>query len=130
MMMLAALNPQMELTPMNSRRIRVSQKRQLTIPQKFFEHLHIGEEVECFMRNGELVLRPIRENKEQFADHILEDLIHQGLSGEDLLVEFRKIQAKVRPAIERIIKEADQAALKFQGAGEAKMHELFGDLED
>ena len=37
-------------------------------------------------------------------------LIAQGLSGDQLLAEFKKTQKKVRPAVEALLAEAEQAA--------------------
>ncbi len=40
--------------PMNRKTIRISEKRQLTIPQKFFEALGFSTEAECILRGNEL----------------------------------------------------------------------------
>lgn len=82
------------------------------------------------MRDGEIVIRPIRENSDEFAEFILEDLVSKGSSGKELIMEFKKIRAKIRPAVERLIEEADLAAKKSKGSGDDKMLELFGDVED
>ncbi len=96
---------------MERKTIRISEKRQLTIPQKFFEQLGFSSEAECILRGNEIVLRPVRENAGgEFAEQILADLISQGFSGKELLEEFKKAQKKVRPAVEALILEAEQAA--------------------
>ena len=96
---------------MNRKTIRISEKRQLTIPQKFFEALGFTAEAECILRGNELVLRPGKEQHGgEFAEQILADLIAQGLSGDQLLAEFKKTQKKVRPAVEALLAEAEQAA--------------------
>lgn len=51
----------------------------------------------------------------EFDKQILEDLIKQGLSGEELLKAFRDQQKKIRPAVEEMIHEADRIA---EGKGE------------
>ena len=96
---------------MNRKTIRISEKRQLTIPQKFFEALGFTTEAECILRGNELVLRPVKEQGGgEFAEQILADLIAQGLTGDQLLAEFKKTQKKVRPAVEAMLTQAEQAA--------------------
>ena len=95
----------------NRKTIRISEKRQLTIPQKFFEALGFSSEAECILRGNELVIRPVKEQSGgEFAEQILADLIKQGFTGEKLLKEFKKTQRKVRPAVEAMLAQAEQAA--------------------
>ena len=46
----------------------------------------------------------------EFDDLILKELIDEGYSGYELLDEFRVRQAKVRPAIEAMLEEAENVA--------------------
>ena len=95
----------------NRKTIRISEKRQLTIPQKFFEALGFSSKAECILRGNELVIRPVKEQSGgEFAEQILADLIKQGFTGEKLLKEFKKTQKKVRPAVEAMLAQAEQAA--------------------
>ena len=104
--MTVTLDP--ELRTMESKRIKVSEKRQITIPKSFFEKLNLGDEVECFFRKDrqEIVIRSPRKETE-FSEEILADLIEKGLSGDELLTEFKRIKAKVRPAVKQLIEEAE-----------------------
>ena len=96
---------------MEKKKVSISQKRQITIPQKFFTLLGFDKEAECIMRGNELVIRPVKENiSGEFAAEILEDLIKKGYSGQELLNEFKIMQAKVRPAVELMLSEAEQVA--------------------
>ena len=115
--------------PMNRKTIRISEKRQLTIPQKFFEALGFSTEAECILRGNEIVLRPVREQGGgEFAEQFLADLIDQGFSGDQLLTEFKKMQRKVRPAVEAILTQAEQAA---RGESESSSYEdVFGTEEE
>ena len=115
--------------PMNRKTIRISEKRQLTIPQKFFEALGFSTEAECILRGNEIVLRPDREQGGgEFAEQILADLIAQGFSGDQLLTEFKKMQKKVRPAVEVMLTQAEQAA---RGESESSSYEdVFGTEEE
>ena len=45
---------------LDKKRIRVSSKRQITIPMKFHELLGMSDEVDCHVRNGALIITPIR----------------------------------------------------------------------
>lgn len=115
--------------PMNRKTIRISEKRQLTIPQRFFEALGFSTEAECILRGNEIVLRPVREQGGgEFAEQILADLIDQGFSGDQLLTEFKKMQRKVRPAVEAMLTQAEQAA---RGESESSSYEdVFGTEEE
>ena len=96
---------------MEKKKVSISQKRQITIPQKFFTLLGFDKEAECIMRGNELVIRPVKENVSgEFATEILEDLIKKGYNGQELLHEFKIMQAKVRPAVEIMLSEAEQVA--------------------
>jgi len=121
----------MECGSVDTKRIRVSEKRQITIPKKFFEKLNLGDEVECFLRpdKNEIVIRPVRQETE-FAEEILADLIKKGYSGQNLLDEFKRIRAKIRPAVKHLIEEAEQKAKKLKGSGDDEMKELFAGSED
>ncbi|MEX1029131.1 MAG: AbrB/MazE/SpoVT family DNA-binding domain-containing protein [Paenibacillaceae bacterium] len=112
---------------MESKRAKVSSRRQVTIPQKFFEKLSIKEEVEFILRNGELLVRPVREHDEGFADLILEDLVNEGLTGEQLLKAFRERNAKVRPAVERLLDDVSRVA-KDHKTGYDETTEIFGNV--
>ena len=49
----------------------------------------------------------VNENKD-FSVEILADLITQGYSGKELLDKFIEMKNKIRPAVKRMIKEADE----------------------
>jgi bifunctional DNA-binding transcriptional regulator/antitoxin component of YhaV-PrlF toxin-antitoxin module len=111
------------------RRAKVSSKRQVTIPQRFFEEAGIKDEVEFGLRGNHIIIRPVRENVgNDFADLILADLIKEGYVGEELLVKFRERQAELRHAAKDMIAEAQEAARKLKGSGDDQMNELFGDI--
>lgn len=96
---------------MERKMIRISEKRQLTIPQKYFDLLGFSSQAECILRGNEIVLRPVKEQSGgEFDEQILADLIAQGLSGSELLEEFKKMRRKVRPAVEELLMQAKQAA--------------------
>ena len=97
-------------TSLEKRRINISSKRQITIPAKYYEALGLSKELDCIYSNGMLILTPVRKDDPAFAEEILSDLVSHGYTGEKLLAEFKKINRQVRPAIEKIIEEADALA--------------------
>jgi bifunctional DNA-binding transcriptional regulator/antitoxin component of YhaV-PrlF toxin-antitoxin module len=96
--------------PLSKKRISVSQKRQITLPIEFFSSLEIGSEVECYIQNNAIVIRPVRDESGEFDEQILADLIAQGFSGTELLEKFKEMRRQIRPAVERLIAEATDAA--------------------
>lgn len=110
---------------MERKRISISSKRQITIPQKFYDELGFDNEAECVLQDGALILRPVRSSGGEFAEQILADLIAQGYSGDKLLEKFKAVQLQVRPAMERLTAEAD--ALAARAADKTvSLDELFG----
>ena len=112
---------------MENKRIKISSKRQITIPQQFFDSLGFADEAECSLKDGALIIRPVRQNGGEFAEQILADLLAQGYQGDELLAKFKEAQSMVRPAVERMIQEADALATKKDGG--VSLAELF-DTED
>ena len=109
---------------MESKKVSISSKRQITIPQKFFTLLGFNTEAECIMRGNELVLRPVKENTSgEFAEQVLADLIRQGYS-EELLEKFKQTQRKIRPAVEAMLAEADRVAESKSGG--YSLEDVFG----
>ena len=110
---------------MDRKIISVSVKRQLTIPQKYFDVLGFNNEAECVLRRDGILVRPVREaTGGEFSEQILADLISQGYEGQELLNKFKQQSQKVRPAIEKIINEADDLAQN--SGGKISLDELFG----
>ncbi len=109
---------------MLKRRISVSKKRQITIPIEFFNSLGIEKEVECYVQNNAIVIRPVREGGGELDEQILADLISQGLSGQELLAKFKETRREIRPAVERLL---DEARLAAAGKTQASTYEdVFG----
>ncbi len=91
--------------------LSISSKRQITIPQKFYQTLGFGSEAECVVHGNELIIRPIKTvSGGEFAEQILSDLIQEGFSGEKLLSEFKKRQAQIRPAAKAMLSNAAKIA--------------------
>mgnify|MGYP001432566006 CR=1 FL=1 len=115
----------MERIALQKKRINVSPKRQITIPLQFFKELGIGSEVECFIKDGAIVLKPVHDISETFAVEILDDLVKQGFQGQELVAKFKEVTGKVRKAVESMIDEADEVAENIEDDGNAKVVEIF-----
>ena len=94
------------------KRVKITSKRQFTIPQKFYTELGFDREAVCTKGDGMLIIQPASyvSGGGEFAEQILADLIAEGFSGQELLDEFKTRQAKVRPAVEMMLKEAKAVA--------------------
>lgn len=70
--------------------VKISSKRQITIPQKFFEILKFNDVAECILRDGEIVIRPAMVSpKRELAEEIIKELFAEGFAGEDFISEFK-----------------------------------------
>jgi antitoxin component of MazEF toxin-antitoxin module len=95
----------------DSKIIRVSRKRQITIPLEYFENLDLGTEVECSLENGSIVIRPLRRHvSDEFSVDILKDLVAKGFSGDGLIRQFEIEQANFRGAVRRMAEDVDKIA--------------------
>ena len=90
--------------------ISITGKRQVTIPLKFYEKLRLGKEIECFLTEDAIVLRPLSVSDDGFSMEILKDLVSQGYGGEELLAKFAKQREEIKRAIGGLIDEADEIA--------------------
>ena len=109
---------------MESKTISISTKRQIKIPQKYYEDLDFGSEAICELRSEGIFIRPVRHDDGSFSEEILADLIEQGLSGDELLLAFKEQRKKIRPAVKAMIAEAHEMAIS--GEGKISLDELFG----
>ena len=116
------------VTRMEWKRARVSQKRQVTIPQKLFEEAGIKDEVEFGIKGNNIIIRPVRENagNDYFGDLILADLLKEGYAGDELLAKFRERQSELHASVKNLIAESGEAARNFNGEDETES--LFGDV--
>jgi len=110
---------------MDRKIINVTGKRQITIPLKFYEKLGFGKEIECFLTDDSVVLRPFLNSDDNFTMEILKDLVSQGYNGDELLAKFVERRADIKKAIGILIEEADEIAEgKRQGAS---TKDIFGE---
>ncbi|NMB01734.1 MAG: AbrB/MazE/SpoVT family DNA-binding domain-containing protein [Firmicutes bacterium] len=94
--------------------IRVSKKRQITIPLEYFESLELGSQVECSLENGSIVIRPLRH-------------VSDGFSGDELIRQFEIEQANFRGSIRKMAEEVNK--ISDGSIPSATFEDIFG-LED
>ena len=105
--------------------INVTGKRQVTIPLRFYEKLRFGKEIECFLTDGALVLRPLSASDDSFTVEILKDLVSQGYNGDELVIKFAEQRDNIKKAIGILIDEADEIAAGKRQAASTK--DIFGE---
>ena len=105
--------------------INMTGKRQITIPLKFCEKLNFGNEVECYLTDDSIVIRPLSSGDDSFTMEILRDLVSQGFSGDKLLTEFAKRRADIKNAIGLLRTEADEIAIGNRKGATTK--DIFGE---
>ena len=128
--MKARIRRKQEKTPVEKRRIHISSKRQITIPSKYYNALGLTNEVDCIYANDMLILTPVRKEDPAFVEEILSDLIQQGYSGQKLLIEFKNKVHQLRPAVEKLIKEADALAKEASANYVDYTNDIFGKDDD
>ena len=77
------------------KKVKISKQRQMTIPKVYFDALGIQEEVSVEMTEEGLLIRPIVQIPDDFAEQLLESMIAQGLSGQELLDKFKEAKNNV-----------------------------------
>lgn len=106
------------------KRVTVTSKRQISIPKAFAEELGIQDEVLLELVGNKIVLKPIKDNFEDFSQEILNDLIDEGYIGEELKREFKYRKSQLRPAVKAMVADA------IQNAEPVTIEELFGEDDD
>ena len=93
-----------------SRRIAISNKRQITVPKEYYDYLEMESEANIELEGNKIVITPVRENNDDFSEFILKDLIDEGYGGDELLQEFNRRKKNIRPAVEAWIRDAQENA--------------------
>lgn len=87
--------------------VRVTGKRQVTIPKEFFEQLAFGTILHVYVEGGKLILEPVRpEDPMDFSQEIINDLADQRLTGEALKHEFAKRREGMMAAMKELVEQA------------------------
>ena len=108
----------------NRKIISVSKKRQITIPLQFYKHLGLGNQVECSLEDGKIIIQPLHREPSEFSVEILKDLVSQGFSGNELVKQFETKSKDIKKAVTNILEEADAIAAGEKEA--ANFDDIFG----
>ena len=101
------------------RRVTITSQRQFTIPQKFYTELGFEREAVCTMRDGALILEPVKPvSGGELSEQLLTEWISEGLSGNEMLTEFKARQAKVRPGTEFLLTSGRDEAGSYSSCEE------------
>lgn len=77
--------------------IKITSKRQVTIPKSFFDHLGIEESVQAYLTDEGIFLKPIRHEKtiyQKDTQSIVKNVLKEGLSEDETAYEIsRRIEA-------------------------------------
>ncbi|WP_074954025.1 AbrB/MazE/SpoVT family DNA-binding domain-containing protein [Alicyclobacillus macrosporangiidus] len=106
--------------------VRITGKRQVTIPKDFFDQLRMGSVLRAYVEDGRLVMEPVRvEDPMDFTQEIINDLADEGLTGEELKKEFARRREGMLAAMKKLVEESRKEALESsEPDGDAFMEEL------
>lgn len=90
-----------------SKRVRISSKRQISIPKEFYEAMHFSDEAVIEFTGTSLIIKQVAEEAVDFSKEILMELVEKrGLSGKELIDEFTRIKQGIPSAIDKMTAEA------------------------
>ena len=113
---------------MKTKKISVSEKRQITIPKDFFDALNIGKEIECGMVDNYIIIKPVQENfTDEFSEYILQDILKEGYKDKDILEEFKKRRNDLKKAAEEFNNDIDDEIKNISNL--KGINEVFGSDE-
>lgn len=82
--------------------IKISSKRQITIPSKIYEKAGFKDYALCTWTDRGMFLQPLDVEDEDVTVDILRYLIEEGHEGEDLIARYKEMKAKIIPLKTRI----------------------------
>ncbi len=110
----------------NHKMVKITSKRQFTIPKKYYDALQIGEQARCYTDGGKLIIEPARPDSFwDFFSDILKELVAENYSGEELLREFEIRKKNTAVALEKWSEVVKQEAATEAGV---KAGDLFAEL--
>lgn len=86
--------------------IKISSKRQITIPAKYYEAAGFGEYALCTWTDQGILLQPLDVDDEDVTVDILRSLVKQGFEGEELIERYQETKRKI-VSVRRKLEEAE-----------------------
>ena len=106
--------------------VRITGKRQVTIPKEFFDQLDMGTILHAYVEGRRLVFEPVHsEDPMDFSQLIINDLVDEGLTGEALKAEFAKRREGMMAAMRELVVEARR---EFQSDSEPNGDDFMNEL--
>lgn len=93
-----------------SQTVKISSKRQITIPSKFYEAGGFDEYALCTWTEKGLLLQPLIVNDEDNSVTILRQLVAEGYEGDELVDKYEEIQNKIVSIKHKLQKAEDDIA--------------------
>ena len=93
-----------------SQTVKISSKRQITIPSKFYEAGGFDEYALCTWTENGLFLKPLIVNDEDNSVTILRQLVAEGYEGDELVDKYEEIQNKIVSIKHKLQKAEDDIA--------------------
>ena len=86
--------------------IKISSKRQITIPAKWYREKQFNEYALIEWMDEGLLIKPVDIEREDLTLAILRELVSKGYSGDELVEKYIELRGKVSPLEKRML-EAD-----------------------
>lgn len=93
-----------------SQTVKISSKRQITIPSKFYEAGGFDEYALCTWTENGLLLQSLKVNDEDNSVTILRQLVAEGYEGDELVDKYEEIQNKIVSIKHKLQKAEDDIA--------------------
>lgn len=93
-----------------SQTVKISSKRQIAIPSKFYEAGGFDEYALCTWTENGLLLQPLKVNDEDNSVTILRQLVAEGYEGDELVDKYEEIQNKIVSIKHKLQKAEDDIA--------------------
>ena len=109
--------------------IKISSKRQITIPAKAYEEAGFKDYALCTWSDKGMFLQPLDVEDEDVTIDILRYLINEGYEGEDLIAQYKAMKKKVVSVKDKLDEaERDIAGGRVGSAREMqnRMREKYG----
>lgn len=82
--------------------IKISSKRQITIPAKIYQEAGYKEYALCTWTDKGMFLQPLDVDNEDVTVDILRYLVKEGYEGEDLITQYQVMKRKIVPIMEKL----------------------------
>ena len=106
--------------------LKISSKRQITIPAKVYEGAGFKEYALCTWTDKGMLLQPLDNDDEDVTVDILRYLIDEGYDGEELISQYQEMKKKIIPLKARL----DQAERDIVEGRVGSPYKMLDELRD